>query len=177
MGKTRMKPDVPIRLKDNEALDKALYEIAQYRQECKRIDSEADARINDVKEAAAQLAEPIREKIEKLEQAIAAYVEYNRPELFKDKKSLELNFGIVGYRQSTRISISNKNTLELLRTLGFAGAIRTTEQVDKTVMAEWPDERLAEVEARKIVEDKFFYEIKEDAVAERVSGTKRRVSA
>lgn len=174
MGKTRRKSEATIRLDNTEALDNALYEIAQMRQECKRIDSEADAKINDIKAAAQQMAEPLRARIEKLEAAVFTFVDYNRSTLFADRKSLELNFGIVGFRLSTRISISSKRTLELLKQFGFTEAIRTTEQVDKTVLAAWPEDRLSTVEASRKQDDLPYFEIKEEAVAERTSGTVAR---
>jgi len=46
------------------------------------------------------------------------YAEYNRDELFWDKKSVQLSFGIFGCRKSTSISVK-VSTLELLKKMGL----------------------------------------------------------
>ena len=60
--------------------------------------------------------ESLRTKITESASKIQSYAEYNKDELFKDAKSLELSFGKIGYRKSTKISVK-KTTLDMLKNL------------------------------------------------------------
>ena len=88
---------------------------------------------------------------------IAAFAEYNKAELFKDNKSVELSFGKFGWRKTTKISVK-KTTLELLRKMNLLKCIRTKEEPDKNAMAELTDEELLQVDAVRKVSDDFFCE-------------------
>ena len=94
---------------------------------------------------------------------MAIYSEYNKEELFKDKKTIELTFGQFGFRQSTSISVK-KNTLDLLKEHGFREAIKVKESVNKDILRDWSDERLALVNAKRVVKDSFWVEVKENPV-------------
>lgn len=168
MGKTkRVKPETTMKLNDLSAVDATLCAIAAIRQELKTIETDLDAGITALRENARQEAEPLKKKMESLEAAIRTFSDYNKPELFKDKKSLELVFGTFGYRSSSRIAV-RKDTLELLKKLGFEEAVRVTETVNKEELAKWGDEKLALVSAEWVEEDKFWYEIKEEALTDTV---------
>jgi phage host-nuclease inhibitor protein Gam len=167
MGKatSRRKPDNLKPVKTMQEVDDALFQIAQYRIKLKKIDAEAEAQINIIKENAAREAEPIKAEIEKLENGIFAFAEFNKDDLFSKKKSVELNFGLLGYRKSTKISIK-KTTLEKLKAAGLLDAIIVRESPNKEVLATYPDETLKAVDAKRITEDNFWYEVKETAVTQ-----------
>lgn len=59
--------------------------------------------IDRVKLHAATETEPYRQEIAGMEQALIKYAEYHKPDLFAKKKSLELCFGVIGYRASTKL--------------------------------------------------------------------------
>jgi len=83
--------------------------------------------------------------------------------LLSDKKTIELTFGLFGYRQSTSISVK-RDTLELLKKHGLEEAIVTKETPNKEVMRDWSEEKLALVDAKRVVEDKFWVEAKQNDV-------------
>ena len=95
--------------------------------------------------------------IAELSAKIQAFADYNREELFRDRKTVELSFGSFGYRKSTRISV-RKTTVGLLRRLGLVNCIRVKEEADKDAMGSLDDEVLAQVDAVRKVSDDFFCE-------------------
>ncbi|MDR2504412.1 MAG: host-nuclease inhibitor Gam family protein, partial [Deltaproteobacteria bacterium] len=107
--------------------------------------------------------EGIRKRILDLSALLGAYAEYNRDELFKDRKSAALSFGQFGYWKSTSISVK-KTTLELLKKLKLDKYIRVKAEPDKEAMAELGDEELARVDAVRKVKDDFFCEANKEEV-------------
>lgn len=94
----------------------ALKDIGLAQKELDAIDAKANAEIAKIKEKALKDGESLRTKITESASKIQSYAEYNKDELFKDAKSLELSFGKIGYRKSTKISVK-KTTLEMLKIL------------------------------------------------------------
>jgi phage host-nuclease inhibitor protein Gam len=150
----RHKPSVG-KIKTLEDANLALKEIGLWELELERIDAEAHKRIAEIKAESAKQGEGIRGQIVSLTTLLGAYAEYNREELFKDKKSAVLSFGEFGYRKSTSIHVK-KTTLELLKKLRLDKYIRIKSEPDKEAMAELDDEALAQVDAVRKITNDFF---------------------
>lgn len=140
-----------------EDVNLALKDIGLAERELDAIDAKAAKEIAEIKEKAAKAGEKLRNQILELSSKISAYAEYNRAELFKDKKTVELAFGLFGYRKSTKISVK-KTTLELLKKLGFTACVRIKEEPDKDAMSSLSDEQLSSVDASRKVSNDFFCE-------------------
>jgi phage host-nuclease inhibitor protein Gam len=149
-----------------ETLDEAnmvLKEIGLLERELEGIDAEAHKKIADIKADAAKEGEGIRERITYDSSLLGAYAEYNRDDLFKDRKSIQLSFGSFGYRKSTSISVK-KTTLELLRKLKLDKYIRIKEEPDKEAMANLDDDTLAQVDSVRKIKDDFFCEADKEEI-------------
>jgi phage host-nuclease inhibitor protein Gam len=158
----RLKPQVG----KIETLDEAnlvLKEIGLLEKELEAIDAEAHKQIAGIKEDAAKKGQVLRKRIADDSALLGAYASYNKAELFKDKKSVQLSFGSFGYRKSTSISVK-KTTLELLKKLKLEKYIRIKEEVDKEAMAELQDDTLAQVDAVRKIKDDFFCEADKEEV-------------
>lgn len=153
---TRYKPDTG-KLATIEDVDLALKEIGLAEKELQTIDGKAAKEIAAIKERATKEGETLRKRIQDTAAKIAAYAEYNKGDLFKDRKSVELTFGIFGYRKSTSIRVK-KTTLELLKKLGYTGCVRLKEEPDKEAMSNLTDDELKTVDACRRVTDDFFCE-------------------
>lgn len=158
----RYKP-VQARLESIEDVDASLKEIGLLEKELETIDAEAHRAISEAKETAAKSGEPLRKRIAEISAKIGAFAEYNKEELFKDKKSLELTFGVFGFRKSTSISVK-KTTVGLLQRLGLTEFLRTKVEPDKEKMAEMDEETLSQVDAVRKVKDEFFCEPNKEEV-------------
>ncbi|MEW5833029.1 MAG: host-nuclease inhibitor Gam family protein [Campylobacterota bacterium] len=158
----RSKPQTEIqKITSLSDADSVLHQIADLKANVRKAQADADIEVNAVKEKLADQVRPMLEQIESLEKSLNVYSEYNRSELFGDKKTIELQFGLFGYRQSTSVSVK-KTTLELLQKHGFDEAISIKPTVNKEIMRSWSAERLALVDATLVVEDKFWIETKEN---------------
>jgi phage host-nuclease inhibitor protein Gam len=152
----RYKP-TPEKLETLEDVNSALRELGLLEREIETVDAEAQKQIGDIKAAAAKQGEPLRKKIAELSAKVGAFAEYNRADLFKDKKSIDLTFGVFGFRKSTSIS-TKKTTVPLLEKLQLDKYIRVEKQPDKEALKELDDESLAQVDAVRKVKDEFFCE-------------------
>jgi len=158
----RLKPKVG-KIETLEEANMVLKEIGLLERELEGIDAEAHKKIADIKSVAAKEGEGIRERITYDSSLLGAYAEYNRDDLFKDKKSVQLSFGSFGYRKSTSISVK-KTTLELLRKLKLDKYIRIKEEPDKEAMANLDDDTLAQVDSVRKVKDDFFCEADKEEI-------------
>lgn len=152
----RIKPQVG-KLESLDDVNLALRDIGLMEKELDAIDAKAAKDIAEIKTKAAKDGEELRKDIATTAAKIQAYAEYNKAELFKDKKSVDLSFGKIGFRQSTKISIK-KTTLELLKKLGFKSCVRIKEECDKDAMGNLSDEDLKSVDAARKVSNDFFCE-------------------
>ena len=151
---TRYKPSTA-KLETLEDVNIALRDIGIAERELDAIDTDAHKKIADIKTSAAKKGEDLRARITELSAKISAFAEYNKDDLFKDKKSVELSFGAFGFRKSTKISVK-KTTLELLKKLNLHNCIRLKETEDKEELAKLDDETLCQVDAVRKVSDDFY---------------------
>ena len=158
----RLKPQVG-KIETLEQANMVLKEIGLLGKELEAIDSEAHKRIAEIKTEAAKQGEVIRKRIVDASARLGSYAAYNKEELFKDRKSVQLTFGSFGYRKSTSISIK-KSTIELLKKLKLDKYIRVKEEADKDAMAALDDETLAQVDAVRKVKDDFFCEADKEEI-------------
>jgi phage host-nuclease inhibitor protein Gam len=158
----RYKP-TPEKLETMEDVNSVLREIGLLEREIESIDAAAQKEIGDIKAAAAKQGETPRKRIIEMSTRINAYAEYNKGDLFKERKSIELTFGVFGYRKSTSISIK-KTTTALLEKLHLDKYIRVEKTPDKDAMKEMNDDSLAQVDAVRKVKDDFFCESNREEV-------------
>lgn len=153
----------PQQIKTLDDANQALAEIGALELQLEAIDGEATKRIGDIKERAAKEGEKGRNRIKELEAALALFAEYNKAEMFSDKKTIPLTYGEIGFRKSTKVTVK-KSTIELLKKLFPGRGIRIDEKVNKEELAEWNDEELAKVDAAKVSTDEFGYKINREEV-------------
>jgi phage host-nuclease inhibitor protein Gam len=158
----RLKPNVK-KIESLEDANLTLKEIGLLERELEAIDGDAHKQIAEIKTAAVKAGKPLIKRIADLSAPLGAYAEYNRAELFRDKKTVQLSFGIFGYRKSTSISVK-KTTIGLLKKLGLEKYIRVKEEADKEAMAALDDETLTQADAVRKVKDDFFCEADKEEI-------------
>ena len=99
----RIKPD-PYVIADRAQAEGALAEMASLDRKLAGIESAMQEVIDTAKATASQQANPLLARRKELADAIAVFAKLNRQELFAKAKSLDMGFGIIGFRASTRIS-------------------------------------------------------------------------
>ena len=159
---TKYKPKAE-KLETLEDVNVALREVGLLERELESIDADAQKQIAEIKGAAAKAGEPLRTRIIEISAKVGAFAEYNKDDLFKDRKSVELTFGVFGYRKSTSISVK-KTTIELLKKLKLGRYVRIKEEPDKDAMGELDDDTLAQVDAVRKIRDDFFCEANREEV-------------
>ncbi|WP_027364006.1 host-nuclease inhibitor Gam family protein [Desulfotruncus alcoholivorax] len=144
-------------LKSWDEVNLNLKEICECELELESIEGEMNTKIQDLKLDAEMKAKPIQERVARLAQEVKEFTELNRDDI--KGKSRNLNFGKVGFRQSTKILVrSAKAVINALRLRKMDDCIVVKESVNKERLREYPDEVIASVGARKTVQDVFWYE-------------------
>jgi len=118
------------------------------------------------KKKAAEIVAPLQARFKELEGGIKKWATMNKSTLFVERKSIDSPFGVFGFQASTSIrqmdGVKEAETLEKIKSFGFKDAIRTTEEVNKEAMENWPDERLALVGCKRQTGDKWYCKTKQE---------------
>jgi phage host-nuclease inhibitor protein Gam len=141
-------------------VDAALHRLSDLFHTISRIEADADAKINAVVDEKVALAKPVNKEIHDLEQKLRLFLFAQKSMLFSKVKTMELNFGKIGFRQSTQVK-TKKDTLDLIRKLNFEDGFKAKFSLNRNAMKNWPIEKLAQVHASKIIEDQAFYDVNE----------------
>ncbi|MDA8325742.1 MAG: host-nuclease inhibitor Gam family protein [Nitrospiraceae bacterium] len=142
-----------------DEVDEALRQISIIELELARIEAQMNAKVMEIKKRAQAAGVPLKEKRVFLEAAMEGFASNRRAD-FGEKKHMALTFGVISFRLSTRLVISDmKRTVGLLKNLGLKNCIRVTEAPDKEKMAALDEETLLKAGARRKTEDVFGYEV------------------
>lgn len=161
-NKKRIKSDTEIIPIENwDKADGHIRRIGDLIQQIQKAEADAKESIDKIKAVLAEDVKPSQKEIKKLTRSIEAFAANHRED-FGSARSRKLNFGLLGWRKSTSISIKKDITLELIKQV-FSRAkaktfIRITESVNKETLANLKDEQLATVKAQRKVKDDFFVE-------------------
>lgn len=150
-----------IPINDWTGADDILRQTGDLQAKIGQLQGKAKLQIDKIKADMAVKVDKLNAQIKVCVRSIEAFATTRRSDLGK-KKSKLLNFGTIGWRLSTSISIKKDTTLELIKQI-FSKAmakrfIRLKETVDKEAMARLTDGQLAEVGAKRKVTDDFFAE-------------------
>jgi phage host-nuclease inhibitor protein Gam len=88
MAKTRRRITVTAQIKSLDDANVALAEIGRLTLPIEAIDGKATEKIGKIKEDAAIKGKEARERIQEIESALSLYADYNKAELFKDRKTI-----------------------------------------------------------------------------------------
>lgn len=164
----RTKPQ-PLIIGDLPQADEALRKLAEITREQARIEQGLNEQIDALKAAAKLQMEPLTAARKRLEDALAVFGLQRKDELFGAKRSLDLTFGVIGFRKTTSLRLLAKHTwamvLGRLQDLNLTEGIRTKLEVDKDELRGWPDARLETVGVRRETTDEFFIEPKLEEIA------------
>lgn len=149
-------------LKNWEDVDGALKEIAEAQLAIGDIEAELNRQINGAKAVAAQESKLHYDRIAKLERDLKDFVEEHRSDLGKSK-TRTLNFGEVGFRLSTSVSIpkAKEKVAEIIRRLKarqMTDCIIVEEKISKDALKKYGEDTVNAVGATWKQKDAFGYE-------------------
>lgn len=157
-----------MKIKNLEQANETLREIAELQRILAVAEAALNGKIDGWKAAARDKAVPLQAKLAELEKAVQVYAEYNRQEIFTERKSVVLSFGSFGFRSSTALKTMSKWTWEkvltTLKSLGGKGAVRIKEEVNRETLSAWEDDELAAVGVRRETKETFWIEIAEQEI-------------
>lgn len=168
MARKRLENTLPA-LKSWDDVDYALMRIGSEQRSVEAIEAEMQIAIDRAKKEAADQAEPHKQLITQLEQQINAFTEEHRSDM-GDKKSKTLNFGSVGFRKSTKITLPKAKTrlaeiIDMLRGRGMTDCIRVDDpKIDKEALKKYPESDIIAVGAGLKVEDVMWYEVDREKI-------------
>ena len=145
-------------LRSWDEVDEKLREIGRLQIDAEELENEMDEKIKRIKERYVTKVKMLREEAEKLTLSIQAFAQAHR-EAFGDAKSKAMNYGVLGWRKSTKLVLRRlADTLARLKDAGLDEYIKVKESVDKSKLREAPQEVLDQVGAKLKSEDIFFVE-------------------
>lgn len=153
IGRTRV--ELPA-LGSWEAVDQALLEIGEIDVSLASIEGVLNTAIQVAKEAAAAEAGPAMEKRKALVRDIQSYCEARRVD-FGNRKSRELNHGLVGWRESSSLKVlDTEATIRRIQEAGRKELLIVKVSVNKEAMGPLPTPDLDALGVKRQVVDAFF---------------------
>lgn len=156
-------------IKDIQQAEGVLAEMSAIGRKLLLIEGAMNEEIDNAKARAQQEGASLIVRYNELEKAVKAFGTLNKSRLFSEKRSLELAFGTISFRQSTRITLQHRVTeemaLQALRELGLSEGIRVKEELDRTAMSDWPDSKLETVGMKRRTVDTISVDVKSEALA------------
>jgi len=150
---------VLIPIKDWQEADDHIKRIGTVQDEIVKAEIEAGKKIDAIKAELAELKAAKENTIQLHADSLQAFAEQHKDE-FGKLRSRKLNFGVLGWRFSSEISVT-KATVEKIKEFFKTKAslyLNIKETPDKTALAKLTDEQLASVDARRKDKDVFFVE-------------------
>lgn len=136
--------------------DKALRDIRECRHTLAELAVERDRKIDAAKDTYTTTALPVQNRVKELEGQVKAFVDGHRAELVG--KSRALNFGVVGYRLSSKLVLPKgrvEDVIAQLKALGRDNLIKRTETLDREALRKEPAELLCKLGAYINQTDEF----------------------
>lgn len=147
--------------------DAALRQIAECENLLAEQTIEMNRQLDQVKSSCAELSKPVQNRIKNLEQQLKEFADSNRIDLIG--KSKVLNFGKLGYRLSSSITIKKDQepkVIALLRTMKLLDCITIKESVNKDSLKSKGIEVISGVGAVLSQKDEFWYETSKEQLRE-----------
>lgn len=142
-----------------------LREIFDLKQKIDAIHATAENQINMLKDKAVRESLPLAERVQKLEDVISVFIDANRQDILGKKRSVKLNFGVIGFRATSKLVIKNAQaTIAKIREHFGRRAkdvIIVKESPNKNTLDKWNDADLKKIGAQRKTEDVFYYELNE----------------
>lgn len=160
--RTRVEDGAPS-LESWDDVDQALSIIGDNQRTIEGIEAAMQERIDAAKAEADAKARVYIEANKRLEGQIMDFAEGHREDM-DGKKTKVLNFGSVGFRKSTRITLPKApaKLAEIIRQLiarGMSDCVKQVEpKVDKNILGKYPPADIVAVGAGVKVSDVFWYE-------------------
>lgn len=166
----RVKSDKPpiIPIADWAEADRLLRAMGELHISNTKDTDSAKLRTDNIKASLAQAVNSRKVEIDQIQRSLEAFAANHQAE-FKGQRSRKLNFGLIGWRKSTSISVT-KNTLDLVKQVFSKAKAQTfiiiKESVSKDALAKLTDEQLASVGAKRKSKDAFFAEPSSEQAAD-----------
>lgn len=151
-------------LKSWEEVDHSLRQIGLIDLDLEAKEAEYNRQVAEIKLGLEMDAKPLQDRKALLELQIKEYTEANKAGLGDgETKSREMNFGRLGFRQSTKLVVRNvKAVIGVLRAKKMFDCILVKEDVSKEALRKYDDKVLSEVGVVRKVDDTFWYEVNRD---------------
>lgn len=154
-----------LKIETTDDADRALQRIGQLRLHIAESESEANRQIDAIRELLVEDTAASRATLAQNEAALEAWAEEHKA-LFVKPRSMELNWGTVGFKLSPwKIIILGRlkvdTVIEKIRAAKMTSLIRPKFEINKEAAVNYLNSDLAKVGLRKKQSDEFFFETKE----------------
>ena len=151
MGKAK---PTDVVVNSREDADRALQQIAALRLIIDAEENSANEKIDDIRAELVEETKGPREALARYELALEEWAEANKKDLFTASRSMQLNFGTIGYRLTLwKIVILSRlkveTIIEKMRAAKMKSLFRTKEEIDREAAMNYLNSDLAKVGLKK----------------------------
>ncbi len=123
-------------LKSWDEVDNNLKRLGEIEIQKTKLDGELTIKTNELKEQYTSQGNALKKEADEIKKEITRFCEQNKSG-FLDKRNKKLNFGVIAYRISEKVSCSNViAAVKSLKALGLNFCLRVKEEIDKDKLKE-----------------------------------------
>lgn len=152
-------------------VDEALRTIGDYERRIEAVNADMEAKLNRIREEAAQLAQPLITARKGLETQIGLYAKAHVREFDKVRTKV-LNFGEFGFRQSTSVKCPSSpdsvaEVVARMRERDMMDCIKAVpDAIDRAKLRQYDAEAVRAVGCELVTKDTFFCAAKREDIPE-----------
>ncbi|UCG35572.1 MAG: host-nuclease inhibitor Gam family protein, partial [Candidatus Omnitrophota bacterium] len=111
-------------------VNEVIHALSEMTRQIELIKIEAEQAIDLIIDQKSSRTSSIFKCMKKIREELRIFLEMKKTELFSDKKTINLNFGKVGFRESTKIKVK-KDTLDRVINYNYEDAIKVKKSLNK----------------------------------------------
>ena len=131
-----------------------------------KIEVSMNQEIDNIKKRYNKKNELLKNTVKELANDIKTLVSVNKESIFKDdKRCLDLNFIVVGFRRSSEIHIpttQKEDIIQYIEENNLIECLDIKKSIKKSVLSSWSDDELSKIGIVRKHKDNFYLDIKKE---------------
>ena len=131
-----------------------------------KIEVSMNQEIDNIKKRYNKKNELLKNTVKELANDIKTLVSVNKESIFKDdKRCLDLNFIVVGFRRSSEIHIpttQKEDIIQYIEENNLIECLDIKKSIKKSILSSWSDDELSKIGIVRKHKDNFYLDIKKE---------------
>ncbi|RLC25049.1 MAG: hypothetical protein DRH56_06040 [Deltaproteobacteria bacterium] len=141
-----------------EKADAILRDLTRFGNSLRMVREDAEAELERIREKYRPEIDHLETAIKRLDKELKTLMKKSDPDIFDGDEQVALDNGLLLRTEAEKVRIP-RDALARIEARGWTEAVRVAKSVDRGVVSQWPDARLAVIGAERRAVVEYNYEI------------------